>query len=146
MTPTGRRLLADPVAAWDSMVAWLGSDGLFNRTIVEIAVLLLLDQPDKSLRAADLWERVIEIAVQLGWRSLALPFEDLTSQERLHGINWWLFHSMTCGLLHVEEVAGPYLHVADDSAIALTPAGESAFLRYVNQLATGPVTESFPSG
>jgi hypothetical protein len=145
LTSTGRRMLADPAVAWDALIAHLGGPNLFTQTVAETATLLLVDQAGTTVRAGDLWQRVADIAVELGWQNLAEPDEDVALQSRLHGIDWWLFHGITCGLLVVDDIPGPYLHVADDSPIAITPTGEKPLLAAISRRATGPVTEALPA-
>lgn len=140
LTPAGRRMLADPALAWDTMVDNLSSadHDILGRIAVESAVLLLVDAPERSLPAGTLWTQIAEFAIELGWDRLTENPHGVDLQDRLGDINWWLFHSIHAGLLTVDDVPDRYMHIADDAAITLTPTGLDVLLTHVSRNATGP--------
>lgn len=131
ITPTGKRMAADPTEAWQAVTPWLGGIDSFDQMTAEIAALVLLNSPHQPLAPNQLWADVATIARDHGWRVCHRYREPPRQSHVTAAAQPWLTTGRLFGLLTEQGDART-------GRIQLTAAGTAAMLAYLRARATTP--------
>jgi hypothetical protein len=131
LTPLGRRMVADPAVAWDTIVPSLAGGDEFAQMMAETATLVVLDYETREMAATDLWPRVAGLAAEQGWRVGGHGGDPPEERDVRWATRPWLQLGDLFGLVHEQ---GDWR----SRRIRLTPPGETAMVAYVRSRAAGP--------